>query len=144
MKVRYVVGLALVGLGIWMGLKPVDWQNWLGFSQNAYFKWGQNYAWLSGFGPVFVTSLGLGTIISGAWHAVNCHTSGCPRIVRHKIAGGEYGVCGHHWREINHLPRGHRFTVEHLRDHHHAHLRATGRPVLHKQPGTPGDRQTTG
>jgi hypothetical protein len=127
LRLRYAVALALTGLGVWMGLKPEDWQNWLGFSRAAYFVTGQNYALLSGFMPCFVTALGLGTLISGAWHHVNCHADGCPRIVRHKIAGGEYGVCGRHWREINHLPPDHKLTVEHLRDHHHAHLRATGR-----------------
>lgn len=127
---RYLAGLVLTGLGIWMGLYPADWQNWLGFSRAAYFVLGQNYAFLSGFAPVFVTSLGLGTLVSGAWHHLNCHVSGCPWVVRHKIAGGEYGVCGKHWRQINHLPRDHKFTVAHLRDHHHAHLRATGRGHL--------------
>lgn len=127
MRLRYFIGAALVALGIWMGLYPTDWTNWLGFSKNAYFVYGTSYAALSGIVPVLVTSIGLVTVISGLWHAVNCHTAGCPRIVRHKIAGGEYGVCSRHWREINHLPADHKFTVEHIRDHHHKHLRATGR-----------------
>lgn len=127
MKLRYVVGAALIGLGIWIGLKPADWQGWLGFSHNAYFVTGQSYAFVSGIGPMLLTSLGLGTIISGLWRHLNCHTDGCPRIVRHKIAGGEYGVCSRHWREINNHPVDHKFTIAHLREHHHKHLRATGR-----------------
>lgn len=127
-KPRYLIpGLVLLGLGLWMGFYPADWQNWLGFSHAAYFKTGQNYALLSGFMPCFVTALGLSTLIAGAWHAVNCHTDGCPRIVRHKIAGGEHGVCSRCWRRINHLPPGHKFTIGHLRDHHQAHLKAAGR-----------------
>lgn len=127
LRLRYVIGAALTGLGVWMALKPGDWQNWLGFSHSAYFVTGTNYAFYSGIGPMLLTSLGLGTIISGLWHHLNCHTDGCPRLVRHKIAGGEYGVCSRHWKEINGHPADHKFTVAHLREHHHAHLRATGR-----------------
>lgn len=127
MKIRYFAGAALIGLGVWMGLRPVDWETWLGFSHNAYFVTGQSYAFFSGIGPFLITSIGISTIISGLWHHLNCHTDGCPRIVRHKVAGGEYGVCSKHWREINGHPADHKFTIAHLREHHHAHLRATGR-----------------
>lgn len=126
MRLRYFVAAALVAVGIWMGLKPTDWQNWLGFSHNAYFVTGVNYALYSGFLPCLLTTIGLSTIIGGLWHHLNCHVDGCPLIVRHKIAGGEYGVCGKHWRVVNgHGDEPH--TVEHIRDHHHRHLRATGR-----------------
>jgi hypothetical protein len=119
--------LIIVGFGLWMGFYPVDWQNWLGFSKDAYFVTGQNYAFLSGLGPCLITGLGLSTLVLGLWHHLNCHTDGCPRIVRHKIANGEYGVCGRHWREINGHTPGEKYTVTHLRDRHREHLRATGR-----------------
>jgi hypothetical protein len=126
LRARYIAAVLLVGLGLWMWLKPTDWQNWLGFSHNAYFVWGTNYALFSGFLPCTETGVGLSTIIIGFWHHVNCHVDGCPLIVRHKIANGEYGVCGRHWREINgHGDEPH--TVEHIRAHHHRHLAATGR-----------------
>ena len=127
LRLRYLIILAVAGLALWMAFYPGNWQNWLGFSRYDYFTAGQNYALYSGFLPVFVATLGLSTIAVGLWHHLNCHTAGCPRIVRHKIANGEYGVCGRHWREINGHPEKHRLTVGHLRDHHHAHLRATGR-----------------
>jgi hypothetical protein len=127
MKLRYLAILPVAGLAVWIALYPSDWQFWLGFSRKAYFVTGQNYAFASGVGPMLLTAIGLSTIITGLWRHLNCHTSGCPRIVRHKIANGEYGVCGRHWREINGHPEGHKFTVGHLREHHHAHLRATGR-----------------
>ena len=135
-SVRYPVGVALVVLGVWIGLKPDAWMNWLGFSHYAYFVGGNSgmtYALYSGVLPCMLTTIGLGTIISGLFQHLNCHVHGCPRIVRHKIANGEYGVCSKHWRQINHLPDDHRFTIEHLRDHHHAHLRATGR-IVHLPP----------
>jgi hypothetical protein len=74
-------------MGLWFGLFPADWQNWLGFSRAAYFTLGQNYAFLSGFGPCLITGLGLSTLIVGAWHHVNCHEEGCPRIGRHHVNG---------------------------------------------------------
>ena len=125
MRMRYVAPF-LVGLGVWMGLEPSDWQNWLGFSKAAYFSTGQNYALYSGFLPCLLTSIGLSTIIVGLWRHVNCHVDGCPLIARHKVANGEYGVCGKHWRQVNgHGDKPH--TVEHIKAHHDRHLRAAGR-----------------
>lgn len=126
MKLRYVLLLLAGGLAVWIGLYPSDWQNWLGFSKAAYFTNGQNYAFASGIGPMLLTTLGMSTIISTMFRSLNCHVSGCPRLVKHKIANGEYGVCRKHWHEINGHPADHKFTVEHLRTHHHAHLRAMG------------------
>lgn len=123
---RLAAGLALLGTGLWMTFWPQNWQNWLGFSKYDYFTAGTNYALYSGFLPVFLTSLGLSTIIGGLWHHLNCHTAGCPWVVRHKIAGGEYGVCSRCWRKVSGHPPGHKFTIEHLRERHLAHLKATG------------------
>ena len=122
MRLRYFLLLAVAGLAVWIGLYPGDWQTWLGFTRYDYFTAGQNYAFYSGIGPMLLTAVGLSTIIAGLFKHLNCHTAGCFRIVRHKIAGGEYGVCGRHWREINGHPADHKFTVEHLRERHRAHL----------------------
>lgn len=129
MKIRawYIVGVILIGIAIWMALKPDNWMNWLGFSNYAYFKSGVVYAFLSGLGPCLVGLLGAGTIIVTLLRHLNCHVDGCPGIIRHKVANGEYGVCGRHWREMNGHPADHKFTLDHIRDHHHAHLKATGR-----------------
>lgn len=118
---------AFLAWAVWIALKPRDWQNWLGFSHDAYFKTGQSYAFFSGPAPVIVATLGLSGIIVTLLRHVNCHVDGCPRISRHKIANGEYGVCGKHWREVTDHDADHKFTVAHLREHHRAHLRATGR-----------------
>lgn len=126
MKLRYVALFFIGGLAVWIGLFPSDWQNWLGFSHAAYFTNGQNYAFFSGIGPMMLTALGMSTIISTMFRSLNCHVSGCPWIVHHKVANGEYGVCRKHWREINGHPADHKFTVAHLRERHQAHLKATG------------------
>lgn len=96
MKRTVIAGvlLTLVGMGLWFGLYPVDWQNWLGFSKAAYFTNGQNYAFLSGLGPCLITALGLSTIVAGLWHHVNCHEDGCWRLGRHKINGTPW--CNQH------------------------------------------------
>jgi hypothetical protein len=89
--------LIVIGMGWWWASYPVDWQNWLGFSKSAYFTTGQNYAFLSGFGPCLITALGLSTIVAGLWHAHNCHYDGCMRIGRHKVNGTPW--CNHHHGE---------------------------------------------
>lgn len=124
---RLIIAVIVAGLVTWMSLYPDDWENWLGFSRYDYFTAGTNYAFASGPGPMILTAAGLSTIIAGLWHHTNCHTAGCPWIVRHKIAGGEYGVCGRCWRKIHGIPSEHKFTIEHLREHHIGHLKATGR-----------------
>jgi hypothetical protein len=86
-KLKIAVIGAVIGMGLWFALYPVDWQNWLGFSKDAYFTLGQNYAFLSGFGPCLITGLGLSTLIAGGWHHLNCHEDGCPRIGRHHVNG---------------------------------------------------------
>lgn len=127
LRLRYFLGAALIALGIWMWLRPKSWENWLGFSHQAYFVTGEQYALYSGFLPCLLTTIGLSTIIAGLFRHLNCHVDGCPRITRHKIANGEYGVCGKHWREVNGHAPDHKFTIAHLREHHQAHLKATGR-----------------
>jgi hypothetical protein len=84
---RTVVLAFVIGMALWFALRPVNWQNWLGFSKAAYFTLGQNYAFLSGFGPCLITGLGLSTLIVGGWHHLNCHEAGCPRIGRHHVNG---------------------------------------------------------
>jgi hypothetical protein len=79
--------LAVAGLVLWMGFYPADWSNWLGFSQYDYFRAGTNYAFASGPGPMLLTAAGMSTIITGLWHAHNCHQDGCWRIGRHKVNG---------------------------------------------------------
>lgn len=127
LRLRYFAGAALIAIAIWWWLKPDDWMNWLGFSHDAYFKTGEVYAFMSGIGPVLVGLLGASSILWTLLHHLNCHVDGCPRINKHKVAGGEYGVCTKHWREINGHDEDQKYTVKHIRDHHLLHLRATGR-----------------
>lgn len=49
-----------------------------------------NYNFFSGSGSDLseVTLLGLvASFVLGAWHHVNCHEPGCPRIGKHKVDG---------------------------------------------------------
>lgn len=126
LRLRWVLLLVAAGMAIWIGLYPSDWQFWLGFSKAAYFTTGQNYALFSGFGAMAMTGLGLASVVITLIRHLNCHVDGCPRISRHKIADGEYGVCGRHWRQVNDHPDDHRYTVEHLRERHRAHRERRG------------------
>jgi hypothetical protein len=44
------------------------------------------YQLLSGFVPA-LTVVGLISLVTGAWHHVNCHEPGCLRIGKHKVNG---------------------------------------------------------
>lgn len=123
LRLRWVLLLAAAGLAAWIALYPSDWQFWLGFDRKAYFVTGSNYAFFSGFGAMAMTGLGLSTVAITLIRHLNCHVAGCPRISKHKIAGGEYGVCGKHWRIVNGHPDGHKYTVGHIRERHRLHLR---------------------
>jgi hypothetical protein len=85
--VLFGILLFVVGMALWFGSYPIDWENWLGFSQYDYFKAGTNYAFASGPGPMLLTAVGMSTIITGLWHAHNCHQDGCWRIGKHKVNG---------------------------------------------------------
>jgi hypothetical protein len=95
------VGIVAIGLGLWMGFYPEDWQNWLGFSKAAYFTNGQNYAFTSGPGPMLLTAAGMSTIIGGLWHTHNCHEDGCWKIGRHKVNGTPW--CDMHHESARHI-----------------------------------------
>lgn len=99
--------LVVVGLGLWMGLKPTDWQTWLGFSKVDYFQLGTNYAFASGPGPMILTAVGMSTIIASLWRAHNCHQEGCYRIGRHKVNGTP-------WCNVHHESARHEKTTEQL------------------------------
>lgn len=52
------------------------------------------YDFVSGSGPMLVTALFSATVVTGAWHHVNCHEPGCYRLGRHKIDGTPW--CNRH------------------------------------------------
>lgn len=57
----------------------------------------QEYDFVSGVGPMIITALGLGSLITGLLHHVNCHQAGCWRIGKHKVAGTPW--CGRHHQD---------------------------------------------
>jgi hypothetical protein len=117
---KYLLLAILTGLALWIALYPADWQNWLGFSKAAYFTNGQNYAFTSGPGPMFLTTAGMSTIIVGGWHHLNCHVYKCMRVARFPVAGGQYKVCRkHHPDEVvrnglklHHIHEAHRESLK--------------------------------
>jgi hypothetical protein len=52
-----------------------------------------SYQLLSGFIPA-LTAVSLVTLVSGAYHHVNCHEGGCWRIGKHKVSGTPW--CNRH------------------------------------------------
>lgn len=88
-----------------------------------------NYDFVSGVGPMIVTTLGFSTLITGAWHALNCHADGCMRIGRFHVAGGQYKVCGKHHKHVTGQPS--KLTADVLKAAHELHL---DRLRQHREP----------
>lgn len=104
------LGLVIIGLGMWIGLKPHDWQTWLGFTKVDYFTSGQNYAFYSGIGPMLLTAAGMSTIIGGLWHSKNCHQDGCFRIGKHHVNGTPW--CNVHHEAARHVKTSEQLLAE--------------------------------
>jgi hypothetical protein len=77
-------------LVVWIALLPDDWRAWAGFSSQST----DNYAFVSGVGPILLTALLGSSVVAGLWHALNCHEEGCYRIGRHKVKGSPW--CNSH------------------------------------------------
>lgn len=76
-----------------------------------------NYASASGVDPMIVAALGFSGFILGLWHHLNCHTDGCPKIGRHRVAGGKFKICTGCLRRVDpahDVPH----TIAHIREHH--------------------------
>jgi hypothetical protein len=87
---RWVVLAAVAAVVAWIVLLPGDWRAWAGFSSQAT----DQYAFVSGVGPMLLTALLGSSVVAGLWHGLNCHREGCYRIGRHKVSGTPW--CNRH------------------------------------------------
>ena len=78
--------LPVAGLVVWLALWPDDWRAWAGFSSQAT----QQYAFVSGVGPMLLTAVLGSSALATVWHSLNCHQEGCWRIGRHKVKGSPW------------------------------------------------------
>ena len=86
-------------------------------SYNAFSGWVGDLSLIT----LLATAL---TLIAGVYHHLNCHTDGCKRIGKHRLAGGKFLVCGRCLRADGFTPG--RITVQHI---HAEHARHHGHPV---------------
>lgn len=107
---------------------------WLQVHTGTVNEPGPYYGFFSGFGSDIteITLLG-GIIVIG--RRFNCHTTRCWRIGRHHVAGGQYLICGRHFRAVTCAPK--KVTVEHLQEVHKAHIETLG--CHHETPEPPAD-----
>lgn len=88
-----VAGVFLAAFAVfiagWVGVFML--MNHFGFNSQVT----PQYAFTSGVGPMVLTALGMSTIITGMWHGLNCHESGCLRIGKHKVNGTPYCTVHH-------------------------------------------------
>ena len=110
---------ALLGLAAWIALLPDDWRGWFGFSSQAT----QQYAFVSGVGPMVLTALLGSSVLVSFWHHVNCRAPGCLFFGHYPDSRG-VKWCGRHHPEH----QGKRPTLEML---HRLHFE-------HKERSTPG------
>ena len=81
--------MAIAIWSAWLGAFILFWVlafatvNHFGFDNQAT----PQYGFTSGVGPMILTAMGMSTIVTGMWHAHNCHERGCWRLGRHKVKG---------------------------------------------------------
>ena len=83
----------LAGIVTWVVLLPDDWRAWAGFSSQST----DNYAFVSGVGPMVLTALLGSSVLATMWHHLNCHVDGCWMIGRHKVKGTPF--CNRHHQD---------------------------------------------
>lgn len=76
-----------------------------------------NYAAWSGSVPALATILGMSTLITGAWHHLNCHDPGCFYLGRYPDSRGVKWCWRHHPDHHGQKP-----TTEFLHALHHEHV----------------------
>lgn len=71
---------------------------WLGFHHALGIdtQSSQNYDFVSGVGPMVIAALGFSGVGVTVLHHLNCHQTGCPRIGRFPVAGGQFKTCRQH------------------------------------------------
>lgn len=95
MKLRYIV-VPLLGVSCWA---MANWEHGFAHLLGIDTQQSQFYDFVSGVGPMIVTVLmGAGVIYSVVQH-INCHVTGCLRVGKYPLAGGEYKVCRRHHPE---------------------------------------------
>jgi hypothetical protein len=84
-----------------------------------------NYDFVSGVGPMVITSLGFSGVLLGAWRHINCHTEGCLWIGRYPVGDGRFKTCRRHHPDPA-VQEG--VKAHHLQAAHDAHATRTARP----------------
>lgn len=83
--------LAVLGTVIWA---CVAYEHGLAHFLGIDTQGSQNYDFVSGVGPMFITAVGYGGLITAVISKFNCHQDGCWRVGKHHIGGTPW--CGLH------------------------------------------------
>ena len=93
-----IVFLVILAVCGWAGWAIAAYEHGFAHFMGIDTQQSQNYDFVSGVGPMFITAIGLSSLIAGLWHHVNCHQSGCWRIGKHKIDGTPW--CSYHHEAV--------------------------------------------
>jgi hypothetical protein len=96
---RVLLPLALTGLLAFIVVRHAQFWWWCEVHLGIHSEAPPYYAFWSGFGSDLGEYLIVWGIFHGLymhWRFINCHEPWCPRILRHRSAGGIYGYCTRH------------------------------------------------
>lgn len=103
MKKLLVFGaLAVIGTALWA---IVAYEHGFAHFLGIDTQGSQNYDFVSGVGPMIVTGLGYGGLITALVAKFNCHKPGCWRIGKHHINGSPW--CDAHHGDVRPERRDH-------------------------------------
>ena len=92
-RVVFFGALAIFGTALWAAVAyEHGFAHFLGIDTQG----SQNYDFVSGVGPMIITALGYGGIISALVGKFNCHHHGCWRIGKHHVNGSPWCTVHHH------------------------------------------------
>lgn len=96
------LALVLTGLGLFLGLVvPYGFIHFLGIDTQQ----SDNYDFFSGVGPVFVTAIGYGGLVTALVGKFNCHSKRCWRVGKHHVNGSPW--CNSHVKDVRPLRAEH-------------------------------------
>ena len=82
----------------------------------------ENYAFVSGIGPIVITTLGFSGLLVTAWKHWNCHEPGCWRHGKYELSSG-VKACDIHNPDLDKRPQNERGLVHQLHEAHHNRIK---------------------
>lgn len=93
-KILVILG-AVIGIGLWIYCGVV-FEHGLAHFFGVDTQQSQNYDFVSGVGPMIITSFAYTGVFIALTRHLNCHVHGCWRPGKYPMANGQFKVCKPH------------------------------------------------